>query len=160
LETENGRIDIRRIQGRSFGHKQAGENQVADDPIRDVTRLMMVRHMPDDDFMALCNAVLKSKGSALDADEDMGHYGTPRDVMGQHGTVCSICGEAAPEAALTSRVEALAGLTACKRCIDAALLGLTTGRAKPGSLAAQLSVIFRARRKSPRGERHAHRVDA
>jgi hypothetical protein len=53
-----------------------------------------------------------------------------------------ICGETAPRLPLTDKVEIIAGLTACKRCVDAALIGLFTDQVEPGSLAAQLSVIF------------------
>ena len=40
------------------------------DPARDVTLLMMVRHMPDDDFIKLCHNVMNtgfsSRGFTLD----------------------------------------------------------------------------------------------
>jgi hypothetical protein len=69
--------------------------------------------------------------------------------------MCMVCGEAAPDVALTAKVEALAGLTACKRCIDAALVALFTDRQKQNRLASQLSVIFRNRRRSERARRAA-----
>jgi hypothetical protein len=115
---------------------------MVDDHVRDVTILMMIRHMPEDDFITLCERVLNSQGFTLDSDETMQQLKTPTDAHGRPRTICMICGETAPRLPLTARVEALAGLTACKRCIDASLLGLFTDQVEPGSLAAQLSVIF------------------
>jgi hypothetical protein len=66
-----------------------------------------------------------------------------------------VCDEPIARTGLTLRVEELAGLTACKRCIDAALVALITDQSGANRLASQLAVIFRGRRKAERRRRCA-----
>jgi hypothetical protein len=71
-----------------------------------------------------------------------------------------VCDEPVGRSHLTLRVEALAGLTACKRCIDAATFALITGKSSANRLASQLAVIFDARRKAAKAVRRRQHVAA
>lgn len=121
---------------------------MVDDAVRDVTLLMMVRHMPEDNFMSLCERVLNAKGLTLGSDESLAHQRTSMDTGGHERTTCMICGETMPRLPLTTRVEAIAGLTACKRCVDAALMALFSSQSEADPLVSQLSVILRRHRRA------------
>jgi hypothetical protein len=96
-------------------------------PIRDVTLLMMVRYMPDEDFLALCHDVMDTGLAAQGFTPDA----FTRVATGSHGeppcdTPCRICGGEVKPEPLERKAKALAGMDVCKACIDqtvAALFG-------------------------------------
>jgi hypothetical protein len=120
------------------------------DPVRDVTVLMMVRHMPDEDFLSLCEVVLNADPDTLGSGEISAEAATVLDAMRRHAPKCDVCGELAPQSALTIKVKALAGVTACKRCVDDALGSLFGDMPQPTRLAVQLSVIGKRLRRARR----------
>lgn len=82
-----------------------------DDAVRDVTLLMMVRYMPEDDFLRLCDGILPVANTAaiLTPPDTLGHLLTPPDTQAD-GPSCESCGDP---------VEA--GALICKACLDEAL---------------------------------------
>jgi hypothetical protein len=119
------------------------------DPVRDVTLLMMVREMPQEDFHQLCENVLRGNvttqlmtygsGEHLDA---LGQYGT-------HGTVCELCAEPVETDPLNAAMRDATGMAACKACIDEALGQLFGPDAEARSIAAHVLKLA-ARRPSSR----------
>jgi hypothetical protein len=85
---------------------------------------MMVRHMPDDDFMQLCNRVMNtakpSEGFTLD---------TARSgAVGRGGALsCDVCGRPAEAEILNEMGRALGGTCACKACLIQAIALLFDG---------------------------------
>ena len=91
------------------------------DPVRDVTLLMMVRLMPDDDFNRLCETICpgsNTKGSTLDGGRcsvTLGHSRSDTE------TRCDCCGAEIERVPETDNFAEATGLPACKACVDAAL---------------------------------------
>src|SRR5204863_6987548 len=88
----------------------------AHDPERDVTLLMMVRLMPEADFQALCNSVLKgepfTQGSTLDGDEYSNRSEPLRTAANRDGLLkCLVCGSPGP-------LWEGSTIGACRACID------------------------------------------
>lgn len=79
--------------------------------VRDVTLLMMVRYMPDEDFNSLCEQALSSGATAR---QDAAGRGEAR----QGDTTCMVCSEAFEPSPLTEAAQASCGVQACKPCID------------------------------------------
>jgi hypothetical protein len=91
--------------------------------MRDVTMLMMVRHMPDDDFTFLCESLL---GTATDGSGVDLRGTTTMDNHGQPLTPCDVCGQQIEANPLTDALRDHTGTEACRACINEAL-GLLFG---------------------------------
>ena len=87
-------------------------------PVRDVTLLMMVRHMPDEDFMALChrlmNTDIASQGFTLGG---AALHGSSRQVA----AVCGVCDGPVEDGRLAEVSRETVGMPVCKACIDRTL---------------------------------------
>lgn|SRR5678815_3923404 len=95
--------------------------------VETVTALMLIREMPEAEFTNLCNRLLSGEVSTRDLmqvaspllernADNRGHARTSADSR------CLVCGGKAEAEPLNIACEASVGFTACKRCIDAALV--------------------------------------
>ena len=95
------------------------------DPVRDVTMLMMVRHMPDEDFRQLCNKAMEDPTNTL---VPFPNIATRCDALRHHATrcdsFCDCCAEPIRADALTAAFVQATGIPACKACIDEALFAI------------------------------------
>jgi hypothetical protein len=94
------------------------------DPVRDLTLLMMVRLMPEDDFLRLCEIVRKggnTQGFTLDRDSYCKLLQAPDSSC---KFVCDCCGEPITASPETANFLAATDIPACKACIDEALAAI------------------------------------
>jgi hypothetical protein len=107
-----------------------------DDPLRDVTVLVMLRMMPENDFVRLCESILHAKNysQALGDNSE-----TSRDIMRRVEIVCDICGAPLRQSKITLTSGRTLGVNACKRCTEGLVGALFTVAMTPSGAAVQLS---------------------
>jgi len=95
---------------------------MARDPVADVALLMLVRNMPDDDFLTLCARTLDSLTDTEIVTAFAREYlHTPAHGCTQLHTFCDVCGRPIGQEKLSLTCHAGVQITACKSCIDRAL---------------------------------------
>lgn len=106
-------------------------------PVRDVLLLMMVRHMPEHDFMSLCQGVMDTSVSPPVLPSVVG---STRNFLVQKwasgSRLCEVCGGSVASGRLERTAKAAAGMSVCKGCIDQTLGTLFGGDPNAEAVAA------------------------
>jgi len=93
--------------------------------VDDVVLLMLIRHMPEADFLVLCSATLDGVSDAEIKQTYFARYTDeePAEVARQDPTplVCRVCRGPLGDHPETERLSREQGLIACKACIDEAI---------------------------------------